>query len=143
MENALRAKPLDVREQYERQSKNLQEAMLELRARKEREMSIIVRTWHGCVPLMHAEAFALHLDMTGVQHAHRTDGNLGVFVRRKTQAEMEHFFLATYWESWDAIKKFAGEQYEVAVTYPDDEKFSLISDPFVFHHEVSHITSLR
>lgn len=38
MENALRAKPLDVREQYERQVKDLQEAygeaMLELRARK-------------------------------------------------------------------------------------------------------------
>ena len=38
MDNALRAKPLDVREQYERQLKELQEAygeaMLELRARK-------------------------------------------------------------------------------------------------------------
>jgi transposase-like protein len=38
MENALRAKPLDIKEQYERQLKELQEAygeaMLELRARK-------------------------------------------------------------------------------------------------------------
>lgn len=38
MENALRAKPEDVREQYERQLKDLQEAygeaMLEIRARK-------------------------------------------------------------------------------------------------------------
>ena len=38
MENALRSKPLEVREQYERQLKELQEAygeaMLELRARK-------------------------------------------------------------------------------------------------------------
>lgn len=38
MENALKAKPEDVREQYERQLKDLQEAygeaMLELRARK-------------------------------------------------------------------------------------------------------------
>ena len=38
MENALRSKPLDVREEYERQLKELQEAygeaMLELRARK-------------------------------------------------------------------------------------------------------------
>jgi transposase-like protein len=41
MENALRAKPEDVREQYERQVKQLQEAygeaMLELRARKKLE----------------------------------------------------------------------------------------------------------
>ena len=38
MENALRAKPEDIREQYERQLKDLQEAdgeaMLQLRARK-------------------------------------------------------------------------------------------------------------
>ena len=38
MENALRAKPLEIKEQYERQVKELQEAygeaMLELRARK-------------------------------------------------------------------------------------------------------------
>jgi len=38
MENALRANPLDIREEYERQLKDLQEAygeaMLELRARK-------------------------------------------------------------------------------------------------------------
>lgn len=38
MENALRAKPLEIREQYEKQLKELQEAygeaMLELRARK-------------------------------------------------------------------------------------------------------------
>jgi len=38
MENALRSKPLDIKEQYERQLANLQsaygEAMLELRARK-------------------------------------------------------------------------------------------------------------
>ena len=38
MENALRAKPLDINEKYERQLKELQkaygEAMLELRARK-------------------------------------------------------------------------------------------------------------
>ncbi|MDC7716601.1 transposase [Vogesella sp. DC21W] len=34
MENALRAKPMDIREQYEKQLKELQEAMLELRTRK-------------------------------------------------------------------------------------------------------------
>ena len=41
MENALRTKPLEVKEQYERQIKDLQEAygeaMLELRARKKRK----------------------------------------------------------------------------------------------------------
>lgn len=44
MENALRSKPLEIKEQYERQLSDLQqaygEAMLELRARK--------KSWHPC-----------------------------------------------------------------------------------------------
>ena len=56
MENALRANPLEIREQYEKQLKDLQEAygeaMLELRARKklaalmEREDGQMIRTLH-------------------------------------------------------------------------------------------------
>lgn len=51
MENALRAKPEDVREQYERQLKDLQEAygeaMLEIRARK---------SWRACWERTRADA---------------------------------------------------------------------------------------
>lgn len=50
LENALRAKPEDVRKQYERQLKDLQEAygeaMLEIRARK--KLASAVSTWSAC-----------------------------------------------------------------------------------------------
>lgn len=103
---------------------------------------MIVRTWHGCVPLKHAEGFARHLQKTGVEHAERTPGNRGAFVRREMQGEWEHFFLATYWEDLAAIKAFAGEAYQVAVTYADDEQFELLSDPYVFQHVVESVTAL-
>lgn len=103
---------------------------------------MIVRTWHGCVPLQHAEGFARHLEKTGVQHARTVAGNRGAFVRRETQADREHFFLATYWQDLDAVKAFAGEEYHVAVTYPDDEAFALLSDPYVFQHEVAAVVPL-
>ncbi len=57
---------------------------------------MIVRTWHGCVPLEHADGFAKHLEKTGVEHSKSIPGNIGVFVRRETQGGWEHFFLATY-----------------------------------------------
>lgn len=56
------------------------------------EKLIIVRTWHGCVPLKHAEGFAKHLESTGVEHsrsiqgeqrrvrAQRNPGRLGAFL---------------------------------------------------------------
>lgn len=103
---------------------------------------MLVRTWHGCVPLKHAEAFSRHLDETGVRHAQQTPGNKGAFVRRETQGEWEHFFLATYWRDLAAVKAFAGEDYHVAVTYEDDEKFELLSDPYVFQHEVESVAAL-
>lgn len=100
---------------------------------------MIVRTWHGCVPVKYANSFAQHLEKTGVEHSKSILGNLGAFVRHETQGEWEHFFLATYWDSIESIKKFAGENYQVAVTYPDDEAYELLSDPYVFQHEVSNI----
>lgn len=103
---------------------------------------MIVRTWHGCVPLENAEGFATHLQLTGVKHSQGIEGNLGAEVKRVTQQNWEHFFLATYWTDIESIKAFAGEDYHVAVTYPEDEKFSLLSDPYVFQHEVKTITSL-
>lgn len=42
---------------------------------------MIVRIWHGCVPLRHAEGFATHLQ-TGVEHSEGTPGNPGACARR-------------------------------------------------------------
>ena len=52
MENALRAKPLDIKDQYERQLKELQEAygeaMLELRARKRATAKFRQKSFNPC-----------------------------------------------------------------------------------------------
>lgn len=103
---------------------------------------MIVRTWHGCVPVSHATGFAAHLDVTGIQHSQSIPANLGAVVKRVTQGDWEHFFLATYWQDMKAVKAFAGEDYHVAVTYPDDEHFDLLSDPYVFQHEVESVQPL-
>ena len=68
---------------------------------------MIVRTWHGCVPLQHAEGFARHLERTGVEHAQSIAGNRGALVRQENQGEWAHFFLATYWQDLAAVKAFA------------------------------------
>ncbi|HEY4466445.1 MAG TPA: hypothetical protein VGN53_01400 [Klebsiella sp.] len=103
---------------------------------------MIVRTWHGCVPVEPGDAFAVHLQATGMQHSRSIAGNAGAFVRRETQGEWEHFFLATYWNDLDAVIAFAGEKYHVAVTYADDEQFRLLSDPCVFQFEVAAVVEI-
>ena len=103
---------------------------------------MIVRTWHGCVPVKHAAGFAEHLQLTGVQHSQGIEGNLGALIKRVSQGNWEHFFLATYWQDIDAVKAFAGEDYHVALTYQGDEQFELLSDPYVFQHEVEQVVGL-
>lgn len=103
---------------------------------------MIVRTWHGCVPLKHAEGFANHLQRTGVEHARVSRGTEAPLCAGRLRATREHFFLATYWQDLPSVKAFAGENYQVAVTYPDDEEFELLSDPYVFQHVVEAISPL-
>jgi hypothetical protein len=40
------------------------------------------------------------------------------------------------WDSWDAIRAFAGPDPERAVYYPEDRAFLLELDPHVRHFEV-------
>ena len=102
---------------------------------------MIVRSWHGIVPLEKAEAFRLHLLQTGVIEAKSTIGNLGAFIYSQPQDTWEHFFMVSYWTNFEAIRAFAGPDPQIAVCYPGDSGFGLISDPIVLHHEVPNVPS--
>ncbi|SPX50641.1 antibiotic biosynthesis monooxygenase [Klebsiella pneumoniae] len=105
---------------------------------------MIVRTWHGCVPLQHAEGFARHLERTGVEHAQSIAGNRGgALVRQENQGEWAHFFLATYWQDLAGGQSLRWRRLMTSpVTYPDDDAFELLSDPYVFQHEVEAVSPL-
>jgi len=98
---------------------------------------LISRTWHGVVPLEHGDAFASYLEITGIQESRSIPGNAAAYVHRVNQNGHAHFFLCTMWLSWEAVRAFAGETPEAAVTYPEDAKYGIISDPIVIHLEVS------
>lgn len=100
---------------------------------------MIVRTWHGIVPMEKAAAFREYLSVTGVAEAKVTPGNLGVDIFSQPQDGWEHFFMVSYWNDFEAIKAFAGANPHIAVCYPEDKKFSLISDPIVLHHEIQKL----
>ncbi len=102
---------------------------------------MIVRSWHGIVPIIMAESFRNHLNSTGVTEAKKTPGNLGVNIYSQSQNEYEHFFMVSYWDNMESIKGFAGSNPHIAVCYPEDSTYGLISDPIVLHHEISKIPS--
>ncbi|HEX3157105.1 MAG TPA: hypothetical protein VHQ45_01185 [Gemmatimonadaceae bacterium] len=97
---------------------------------------MIARTWHGRVPAERADAYHAYLLRTGLADYQRTPGNLGLLVQRWVEGDVAHFLLTTVWESLDAIKRFAGEDYEAARYYPEDDDFLLEREPTVRHAEV-------
>ena len=98
---------------------------------------LIARVWHGVTPTAKAEAYAAYLERTGARECRATPGNRGVYVlRRAARREETEFTFISLWESLDAIRRFAGEDYEKAHYYPEDTDYLLDLEPFVLHYDV-------
>jgi len=97
---------------------------------------VIARTWHGRVPVAKAEAYRAFLDRSGLSEYRATPGFRGILVFRRTEADVTHYVLTTFWDSWDAVRRFAGEDPARAKYYPEDDDFLLEKEPTVTHHEV-------
>lgn len=83
----------------------------------------------------HAEEYLEYVTATGVAGYKNTEGNLGVEILRRIEDDVCHFWTVTKWDGYESIKKFAGEDYETAKYYPEDEKYLLEFEPNVIHCE--------
>jgi heme-degrading monooxygenase HmoA len=97
---------------------------------------MIVRIWHGVTPEAQADAYLNYLKATGLKEYRATAGNRGVQFLRKMSAGHAEFLTVSYWESYDAIRTFAGEDIEQPVYYPEDKEYLLEFEPEVAHYEV-------
>lgn len=97
---------------------------------------MIARIWHGVVPESKADAYYNYMDETGFADYKKTPGFIDLKILRETRDGHSHYLILTFWESYDAIKKFAGENYTKAQYYPEDKEFLLEFEEFVRHYEV-------
>ena len=97
---------------------------------------MIARFWRGVTPKSKADDYFTYLQETGLKDYRETKGNRGVYVFRRIEGDRAVFLLLTLWDSYEAIKKFAGPDYEKAVYYPEDSKFLLELEPNVTHYDI-------
>lgn len=97
---------------------------------------MIARIWHGRVRRADAGCYHQYLQQTGLADYADTPGNQGVELLRRDEGEVTHFVTLTFWESIEAIKAFAGEEYKAARYYPEDAAFLLEFEPSVTHYDV-------
>lgn len=97
---------------------------------------MIARIWHGTTKPTDSDEYLEYLNKTGIPDYRRTKGNLRAFVLRRTENETTHFLTLSFWDSIESIKNFAGEDYEKARYYPQDEDFLLTFEENVTHYEL-------
>ena len=96
----------------------------------------IARIWRGRTLAAKADEYQSYLDTSGISRVRATPGNLGVTVLRRNDGEKTEFLVLSVWESVDAIKKFAGDDYQKAVILPRDREYLLEVEPNVLHYEI-------
>jgi heme-degrading monooxygenase HmoA len=97
---------------------------------------MIARIWRGVTREADKDTYFEYLQKTGLKEYASITGNQGVWVLRRVDDGKSEFTLISLWDSWDAIKAFAGPDPEKAVFYPEDDKFLLERGPRVSHYEV-------
>ncbi|GAA5123192.1 hypothetical protein GCM10023339_42670 [Alloalcanivorax gelatiniphagus] len=99
---------------------------------------MILRRWRGAVRPENAADYLRHQDDTGVREYRETPGNLGVLVLRRDRPDgLVEVETLSLWTSMDDVRRFAGDEPELAVFYPGDDDLLAEKDLHVDHFEVT------
>jgi heme-degrading monooxygenase HmoA len=97
---------------------------------------VIARIWRGATRASDAETYADYLHETGIREYRATPGNLEAFLLRRVEGDRAEFITLTLWDSLDAIERFAGEDVERAVYYPEERHYLIDKEDRATHWEV-------
>ena len=97
---------------------------------------MIARMWFGRTKAEDYDTYLEYLEESGVAALKETPGNRGVMVVRRLDGDEAEFGVISFWDSFDDVKAFAGEDVDAARYFPDDERFLLEVTPRLKHFEV-------
>ncbi len=97
---------------------------------------MIARIWRGWAPAASAGDYERHYETEVSEHLRLVSGFRGARLLRSADGQEVMFTSITFFTSLDAVRGFAGDEYEVAVL--EDAARQALSrwDERVAHHEV-------
>ena len=96
----------------------------------------IMRLWHGEVEIEKADEYEHFMIERAAPDYGSVEGLLKLYFQRKNDEKTAHFLLVTLWDSIESVKKFAGDNPEIAKYYPEDDDFLLEKEKHVSVYEV-------
>jgi heme-degrading monooxygenase HmoA len=97
---------------------------------------MIARTWRGWTAAADADTYVDYLHETGLREYRETPGNRGAWILRRLDGDRAEFVTLTFWDDMDAVRRFAGDEPDRAVYYPEDERFLVGREDTVSHYEL-------
>jgi heme-degrading monooxygenase HmoA len=99
---------------------------------------MIVRKWQARIRTKDERAYIAYIDETGAADIGGTEGNLGFqILTRRHPDETTTIVMLSWWRDLDAIRRFAGEDYEKARYYAEDDRYLLEMNETVEHYVVA------
>ncbi len=97
---------------------------------------MIARIWKGKTKLENLEEYTRFMRDRAIPDYSQVEGFVKLTFLRRTDSDHAYFDLITFWENMEVIKGFAGEDYEKAKYYPEDDRYLLEFPEKVTHYEV-------
>ncbi len=97
---------------------------------------MIARIWHGRTKGEDYEEYTDLMKTKAIPDYKETKGFIDLTFLRRIDNDIAHFTLITFWQNLEVIRNFAGDDFEKAKYYKEDERFLLEFEEKVFHHEV-------
>ncbi len=98
---------------------------------------MIARHWKGWTTIANAHLYEEYWTQHLLPELNLIAGFRGAHVLRRNVDDSEvEFITITMWESMDAIKSFAGEDYNVAVISPTAKKVLSRYETIAYHYDV-------
>ena len=97
---------------------------------------MIARVWRGATRAEDAEAYARYIEESGMEAARRIPGNSGTLVLRRIEGDRAEFETVLLFDSLDDVRAFAGDDIDVAVFYPEDDRYLVDRELTARHFEV-------
>lgn len=99
--------------------------------------TIILRRWASRIRIEDRAAYTGYVERTGIGDYATTEGNLGFqMLLRDIGDGTTEVVTLSWWTSIEAIQAFAGEEYDRARYYPEDDRYLLEKPEGVEHSEV-------
>jgi heme-degrading monooxygenase HmoA len=97
---------------------------------------MIARMWHGWTKPQNADAYENLLRDEMFPGMRRITGFEGAYLLRRAAGDEVEFVTVTMFTSLDAVRRFAGDDYEAAVLHPQAAMLLSHYDPKSVHYEI-------